>query len=53
LARRGGTPAEVGVGRADVSLSDMEWVVVDEADVLLGAHSFPHVALRAITDVQK
>jgi ATP-dependent RNA helicase MRH4 len=35
------------VGRPEVSLSDVEWVVVDEADVLFGAHTFqPTVVLR-------
>jgi ATP-dependent RNA helicase MRH4 len=27
------------VGRPEVTLSDVEWVIVDEADVLFGAHS--------------
>ncbi len=30
------------VGRPEVSLSDVEWVVVDEADVLFGAHVHNH-----------
>jgi ATP-dependent RNA helicase MRH4 len=36
------------VGQPEVSLSDVEWVVVDEADVLFGAHTFPHIVRRAI-----
>ena len=39
------------VGRPEVSLSDVEWVVVDEADVLFGAHTFSHNVLWMITDV--
>ena len=30
------------VGRPEINLSDVEWVVVDEADVLFGAHICTH-----------
>ena len=30
------------VGRPEISLSDVEWVVVDEADVLFGAYALTH-----------
>ena len=36
------------VGRPEVSLSDVEWVVVDEADVLFGAHTYTHAIVQAI-----
>jgi ATP-dependent RNA helicase MRH4 len=38
------------VGRPEISLSDVEWVVVDEADVLFGAHICSHGILRSISD---
>jgi ATP-dependent RNA helicase MRH4 len=59
MARRNGWDKEFGegkeacwrklvVGRPEVSVSDVEWVVVDEADVLFGAHTFTHAILLAI-----
>jgi ATP-dependent RNA helicase MRH4 len=40
------------VGRPEISLADVEWVVVDEADVLFGAHICSHGILRSDSDVR-
>jgi ATP-dependent RNA helicase MRH4 len=40
------------VGMSKVSLSDVEWVVVDDADVLFGALTYDHAILRSVSDVQ-
>ena len=39
------------VGRPEVSLSDVEWVVVDEADVLFGAHTYTPAILQSVSDL--